>query len=98
MPLPVQNSNSWGTYIPLGRATACVAHIKLHPACAAQQPSNATNPNCHRVQQPSVASIDLRLLIDCRFRSRGHLVAQLDPLKRTAGGPWLGPMGDEYTR
>lgn len=33
-----------------------------------------------------------------RFRSRGHLVAQLDPLKRTAGGPWLGPIGDEYTR
>ena len=33
-----------------------------------------------------------------RFRSRGHLVAQLDPLKRTPGGPWLGPIGDEYTR
>eukprot|EP00878_Enallax_costatus_P032557 GHUV01035790.1.p1 GENE.GHUV01035790.1~~GHUV01035790.1.p1 ORF type:complete len:343 (+),score=85.48 GHUV01035790.1:708-1736(+) len=33
-----------------------------------------------------------------RFRDRGHLIAQLDPLKRTAGGPWLGPIGDEYTR
>ncbi|KAF6260765.1 thiamine diphosphate-binding protein [Scenedesmus sp. NREL 46B-D3] len=33
-----------------------------------------------------------------RFRSRGHLVAQLDPLQRTAGGPWLGPIGDGYTR
>jgi hypothetical protein len=33
-----------------------------------------------------------------RFRSRGHLVAQLDPLRRTPGGPWLGPIGDEYSR
>lgn len=33
-----------------------------------------------------------------RFRDRGHLIAQLDPLKRTGGGPWLGPIGDEYTR
>lgn len=33
-----------------------------------------------------------------RFRSRGHLVSQLDPLKRTAGGPWLGPIGDSYSR
>lgn len=33
-----------------------------------------------------------------RFRSRGHLVSQLDPLKRTPGGPWLGPIGDAYTR
>jgi hypothetical protein len=33
-----------------------------------------------------------------RFRSRGHLVSQLDPLERTAGGPWLGPIGDSYSR
>lgn len=33
-----------------------------------------------------------------RFRSRGHLVSQLDPLHRTPGGPWLGPIGDAYTR
>lgn len=32
------------------------------------------------------------------FRTRGHLVAQLDPLRRTRGGPWLGPVGDEYNR
>jgi hypothetical protein len=33
-----------------------------------------------------------------RFKSRGHLVSQLDPLGRTPGGPWLGPIGDAYTR
>jgi hypothetical protein len=33
-----------------------------------------------------------------RFRSRGHLVSQLDPLQRIPGGPWLGPIGDAYTR
>lgn len=33
-----------------------------------------------------------------RFRSRGHLVSQLDPLQRTSGGPWLGPIGDSYSR
>jgi 2-oxoglutarate dehydrogenase complex dehydrogenase (E1) component-like enzyme len=33
-----------------------------------------------------------------RFRSRGHLVSQLDPLQRTPGGPWLGPIGDAYSR
>jgi hypothetical protein len=35
---------------------------------------------------------------DRRFRSRGHLIAQLDPLRRPQGGPWLGPIGDSYTR
>lgn len=33
-----------------------------------------------------------------RFRSRGHLVSQLDPLGRTSGGPWLGPVGGGYSR
>lgn len=33
-----------------------------------------------------------------RFKSRGHLVAQLDPLKRCAGGPWVGPIGMENDR
>jgi hypothetical protein len=33
-----------------------------------------------------------------RFRSRGHLVSQLDPLQRTPGGPWLGPIGDNYSK
>ena len=28
-----------------------------------------------------------------RFRSRGHLVAQLDPLKRVAHGPWMEDVG-----
>lgn len=27
------------------------------------------------------------------FRSRGHLVAQLDPLQRVSYGPWLGDIG-----
>jgi len=33
-----------------------------------------------------------------RFRARGHLVAQLDPLGRCAGGPWVGPIGRENDR
>lgn len=28
-----------------------------------------------------------------QFRSRGHLVAQLDPLRRVAYGPWFGDIG-----
>lgn len=43
---------------------------------------------------------DTLKLSDCikRFRSRGHLVSRLDPLQRTPCGPWLGPIGDPYTR
>jgi len=43
---------------------------------------------------------DTLKLADCikRFRSRGHLVSRLDPLQRTPCGPWLGPIGDPYTR
>ena len=33
-----------------------------------------------------------------RFRDRGHLVARLDPLRRCAGGPWVGPIGEENAR
>jgi hypothetical protein len=33
-----------------------------------------------------------------RFRARGHLAAQLDPLGRCAGGPWVGPIGQENDR
>jgi hypothetical protein len=33
-----------------------------------------------------------------RVRARGHLVAQLDPLGRCLGGPWVGPVGTERDR
>lgn len=57
----------------------------------------------------SSSSVDVPHLVDVqdslrlatllrRFRSRGHLVAQLDPLRRTSAGPWLGPVGGTYTR
>ncbi|KIY95215.1 2-oxoglutarate dehydrogenase E1 component, partial [Monoraphidium neglectum] len=33
-----------------------------------------------------------------RFRARGHMMAQLDPLRRCKGGPWVGPIGQENDR
>jgi hypothetical protein len=57
----------------------------------------STPPSSTPVSVEVEDSLKLAVLIR-RFRSRGHLVAQLDPLKRTPGGPWLGPIGDEYSR
>jgi hypothetical protein len=53
----------------------------------------------HGALQPHDLSDALKLAeLIHRFRARGHLVAQLDPLRRCAGGPWVGPVGRENDR
>ena len=37
-------------------------------------------------------TLKVAALVQC-FRSRGHLGAQLDPLKRVAHGPWMEDVG-----
>eukprot|EP00879_Flechtneria_rotunda_P031152 GHRR01034006.1.p1 GENE.GHRR01034006.1~~GHRR01034006.1.p1 ORF type:complete len:719 (+),score=247.47 GHRR01034006.1:550-2706(+) len=94
-----------------GMQQACVAsqrlaHTSSNASAAADEmhsrvPKAAAPYESILQSQSQLADIEDTLkLAACirRFRSRGHLIAQLDPLKRTAGGPWLGPIGDQYSR
>ena len=50
-------------------------------------------PSPAALSEPELAdTLKVAALVQ-RFRQRGHLVAQLDPLRRVTYGPWLGDIG-----
>lgn len=78
---------------------AATAATEVLPISISTPGSNGSN-RPGRLDASHIDMSDTLTLAACirRFRCRGHLVSQLDPLKRTPGGPWLGPIGDAYSR
>lgn len=78
---------------------AATAATEVLPVSIGTPGSNGSN-RPGRLDASHIDMSDTLTLAACirRFRCRGHLVSQLDPLKRTPGGPWLGPIGDAYSR
>lgn len=71
-----------------------------HPAApgpASGPAENATAGGRALRAHDAVDALKVAALIH-RFRARGHLMAQLDPLQRCKGGPWVGPIGQENDR
>jgi hypothetical protein len=79
---------------------AAIAATEVLPLGGAPGGNSISSNRPGRLDASHIDMSDTLTLAACirRFRSRGHLVSQLDPLKRTPGGPWLGPIGDAYTR
>lgn len=88
------SSSTQGSLPEAATAAATPPSVALH-----NQGVSSSNASSRLAVSHSEMS-DTLTLAACirRFRSRGHLVSQLDPLQRIPGGPWLGPIGDAYSR
>jgi 2-oxoglutarate dehydrogenase complex dehydrogenase (E1) component-like enzyme len=88
------SSSTHGSWPEAATAAASPLDIAINNQGACSSIASSSSASSHFEMS------DTLTLAACirRFRSRGHLVSQLDPLQRTPGGPWLGPIGDAYSR